>query len=158
MLLRSLVALSLYRLSSCLNDEIDRLQLSLRSRSRDCLYWIQYNGDEQVQSELVNIEYGKMMSITFSAAGGVGEEHDEETRDGLYYIYLFLRELHEGRNWQPSFQPLPLLARKTEEQIEEEGANEEIDAQMNNNGYYGRIKNESKWAKAAALNRFSHRG
>ncbi|KAA6394238.1 MAG: hypothetical protein EZS28_010236 [Streblomastix strix] len=68
------------------------------------------------------------------------------------------RELHEGRNnYQPYFQPFLLLARRTEEQIEEEGAKEEVDAQMNINGYIGLIKNETNKAKAATLNHFIHR-
>jgi hypothetical protein len=57
------------------------------------------------------------MSISICTAGGKGEEQDEETLNGLIRIYDFLRELHEGRNidYKPSFQTLPLLARRTEE-------------------------------------------
>ncbi|KAA6402767.1 MAG: hypothetical protein EZS28_001702 [Streblomastix strix] len=57
------------------------------------------------------------MSITFSTAGGIGDEQDREIYDGLYYIFEFLRQLREGSNGlQPYFQPLLLLARRTEEQ------------------------------------------
>ncbi|KAA6360011.1 MAG: hypothetical protein EZS28_044462, partial [Streblomastix strix] len=67
-------------------------------------------------------------------------------------------QLHEGRNdWQPSFQPLPLLVRRTDEQIEEEGANEEIDAKMENNGLYVHIKIWANEAKKATLNHFIYR-
>ncbi|KAA6322450.1 MAG: hypothetical protein EZS28_054434 [Streblomastix strix] len=113
------------------------MRLEIRCNSRWCLYWIQQFGDEQDQSELVNNGYGRVTSISFCTAGGKGEEQDKEISDGLYYISRFIRELHLGRNndYQPSFQPLPLLARRSEEQIEEEGANEEIEAQLNNNGY-----------------------
>ncbi|KAA6392546.1 MAG: hypothetical protein EZS28_011925 [Streblomastix strix] len=131
----------------------------MRNSSRLCLWNVYFYGDEQVQSELVNIEYGRVMFITLSTAGGIGEEQDLEIFNGLYYIECFLRELYEGRNeWQPSFQPLPLLARITEEQIEEEGANEEIDAQMNNyNGYNYYIKKWANYVKAASLNHFIRR-
>ncbi|KAA6366114.1 MAG: hypothetical protein EZS28_038360, partial [Streblomastix strix] len=113
--------------------QVDQQRLDVRSWSRACLSRIQSFGDEQVQQELVNYGYGRVMSLSFSTAGGVGEEQNMEIENGLYRIYRFLRQLHEGRNYpQPSFQPLPLLVRSTEVQIEEEGAIEEIDAQMKN--------------------------
>ncbi|KAA6354377.1 MAG: hypothetical protein EZS28_050096, partial [Streblomastix strix] len=104
--------------------------------------------------------YGRVMSITFSTAGGVGEEQDEEINVGLGDIYYFLIDLHEGRynDWQRSFQPLPLLVRNTEEQMEEEGADEEIEAQMNNKGDNdGRIKAWANDANAKLLNHFIYR-
>ncbi|KAA6388983.1 MAG: hypothetical protein EZS28_015491 [Streblomastix strix] len=99
------------------------------------------------------------MTISFYTAGGIGEEQDMEILNGLHNISWFLRELHQGRHYfgQPSFQALPLLARRTEEQIEEEGANEEIEAQMSNVGYYVNIKDFAKGYKAATLNQFIHR-
>ncbi|KAA6382204.1 MAG: hypothetical protein EZS28_022268, partial [Streblomastix strix] len=119
------------------------------------LWLIQYYGDAQNQSDLVNYGYGRVLSISVSTAGGVGEEQDKECSIRLNRIYQFFKDLNQGRYYrQPSFQPLPLLTRVSLEQIEEEGANEEIDAQMNNKGLSGSIKNEAKWAKANTLNRF----
>ncbi|KAA6376406.1 MAG: hypothetical protein EZS28_028067 [Streblomastix strix] len=111
--------------------------------------------DKIVESVLV----GFVICISFSTAGGIGEEQNMEIGNGLIRIYNFLREQHEGRYFrQPFFQPLPLLARRTEEQIEEEGAVEEMEAQMKNKGYvqgyYEYIKNWAKWAKAEILNHF----
>ncbi|KAA6385212.1 MAG: hypothetical protein EZS28_019263 [Streblomastix strix] len=98
------------------------------------------------------------MFITFSKAGGVGEEQDDEIYYGLINISTFFIDIHDGRNddWQSSFQPLPLLARRTEEQIEEEGGSEEIDAQLNNkeNQWYKMI--QANRAKAALVNHFIH--
>ncbi|KAA6358852.1 MAG: hypothetical protein EZS28_045621, partial [Streblomastix strix] len=103
--------------------------------------------------------YGRVIFISICTAGGKGEEQDNAIWKGLVRFYRFLNELHTGRTFgQLSFQPLPLLARNTEEQMEEEGANEEIDAQMNNNGYDGIIKSNAKLAKAVILNRFIRRG
>ncbi|KAA6378818.1 MAG: hypothetical protein EZS28_025655 [Streblomastix strix] len=154
-LLKSLTTLVTFRLSTHIDLDVDNQRLKVRSWNSDCLRWIQQLGDEQDQSELVNNGYGRVMSISFSTAGGVGEEQDEEIRNGLHCIQYFLRELHAGRNdYQPYFQPLPLLVRNTEEQIEEEGADEEIDAQMNNNRLDGGIFYYAKWAKTAILNRF----
>ncbi|KAA6379580.1 MAG: hypothetical protein EZS28_024895 [Streblomastix strix] len=156
-LLQSLIVLVTFRLGTHLREQTDLLRLKVRRQSRECLSWIQDYGDEQVQQELVNNEYGRVMSLSFSTAGGVGEEQDYEICNGLFRIYLFLKDLHEGRTWLTSFQPLPLLARRTDEQIEEEGAIEEIEASMNNKGMNGHIKGWANDTKAATLNRFIRR-
>ncbi|KAA6353897.1 MAG: hypothetical protein EZS28_050576 [Streblomastix strix] len=155
-LLQSLVALSRFKVGCHLREEIDQQNLEVRNKCRRCLKFIQECCDEQVQIEIVKQGYGRVMSISICTAGGKGEEQDEEIYYGLRSIYLFLRELHLGRynDWQPSFQPLPLLVRRSEEQMEEEGANEEIDTQMKNNGLGGGIKSNSKWAKEVILNHF----
>ncbi|KAA6367817.1 MAG: hypothetical protein EZS28_036656 [Streblomastix strix] len=153
-LLKSITTLSLYKIGIHIGQELGQMRLEIRCNSRWCLFWIRLKGDEQDQSELVNNGYGRVMSISFSTAGGKGEEQDKEIRLGLRSIYWFLSELHLGRNWQPSLQPLPLLARRTDEQMEEEGAREEIDAQMNNNGFDGNISVWANEAKEATLNRF----
>ncbi|KAA6367248.1 MAG: hypothetical protein EZS28_037225 [Streblomastix strix] len=156
-LLKSLSALSLYKIGIHIGQELDQMRFSIRLNSRWCLRYIQECCDEQDQSELVNKRYGRVMSISFCTAGGKGEERDYEIYNGLKYISDFLRELHEGRNGLHSyFQPLPLLARRSEEQIEEEGANEELEAQMNNNGFDGNIKRYANYVKEVTLNRFIH--
>ncbi|KAA6357501.1 MAG: hypothetical protein EZS28_046972 [Streblomastix strix] len=159
-LLKSLTTLVTFRLGIHIDLDVDNQRLKVRSWSRQCFRWIQHFGDEQDQSELVNNGYGRVMSIKFCTAGGKGEEQDMEIRNGLFLITRFLIKLHAVRNndWYPSFQPLPLLARNTEEQMEEEGADEELDAQMNNNGDDGRIMSNAKWAKAITLNHFIHGG
>ncbi|KAA6400228.1 MAG: hypothetical protein EZS28_004245 [Streblomastix strix] len=152
---QSLSTLSLYKVGNHIGQEIDRQIFTVRSSSRDCLSSIRFFGDEQVQSELVNQGFGRMICISFCTAGGVGEEQDEEIEHGLYRIYRFLKDLHEGRYYRKHIsQPLPLLVRNTEEQIEEEGAYEEIEAQMKNKGYYGEIKCRANDAKAVTLNHF----
>ncbi|KAA6390109.1 MAG: hypothetical protein EZS28_014358 [Streblomastix strix] len=157
-LLRTLTELTRFRLGTHLNQEEDRLRLEVRKWSKDCLRLIQCYGDADDQSELVNIGYGRAISLSFYTAGGIGEGQDAKIEVGLNYIWWFLRELHEGRNNypQPSFRPLPLLARRTEEQIEEQGANEEIEAQMKNNGLGSGIKDWANGVKANILNRFIH--
>ncbi|KAA6391254.1 MAG: hypothetical protein EZS28_013219 [Streblomastix strix] len=157
-LLRPLASLTIFKLGNHSNQEVDRLRLNVRQKSRQCISWIHEYGDAQDFADLINVGYGKLICISFSTVGGVGEEQDEEMHNGLYHIYNFLREQHEGRNYyQPSFQPLPLLARRTEEQIEEEGANEEIEDQMQNKGYAGNIKDLANRTKAETLNHFIHR-
>ncbi|KAA6397088.1 MAG: hypothetical protein EZS28_007389 [Streblomastix strix] len=156
-LLRSLSSLSLYKIGTHFGLELNQQRLEVRSWSRECLYQIQRRGDEQDQQDLVNNEYGRVMFITFCTAGGISDEQDEEIYFGLENISVFLKDLHEGRTYQPSIQPLPLLARRTEEQIEEEGADEEIDTQMKNNGLCDVIKSNAKWAKATTLNNFINR-
>ncbi|KAA6364309.1 MAG: hypothetical protein EZS28_040164 [Streblomastix strix] len=63
----------------------------------------------------------------------------------------FLKYLIQGRN---SFPPQPLLARRSDEQLEEEGGNEEIDSQLINKSFRGIIKNSTNLAKIAILNYF----
>ncbi|KAA6367705.1 MAG: hypothetical protein EZS28_036769 [Streblomastix strix] len=157
-LLRSLTALSLYKLGTHVSEDIDQQKLDVRSCSRQCLSSIQDIGDAQIQIELVNIGYGRVMSLSFCTTGGIGEEQVKEINVVLIYISDFLRALHEGRNeyWYPQFQPLPLLARRTEEQLEEEGANEELEAQISSNGLDGYIKKQANKVKAETLNCFIH--
>ncbi|KAA6402267.1 MAG: hypothetical protein EZS28_002198, partial [Streblomastix strix] len=153
-ILQSLSALVTFRLGTYIDLDVDRQSLEVRSWNRWCFNQIQRFGDEQDQQELVNNEYGRVMSLSLCTAGGAGEEQDEEIRNGLYYIYDFLRQLHEGRNDQPSFQHLPLLAGVSLEQMKEEGAIEELEAQMINSGYDGEILDYANDVKAATLNRF----
>ncbi|KAA6367965.1 MAG: hypothetical protein EZS28_036508 [Streblomastix strix] len=153
-LLQSLIELTRFRIGTYFNKEKDLLELEVRHSSRRCLQQIQKFGDQSDQTELVNYGYVRVTSLSFSTAGGIGEEHNKEINDGLLNTYNFLKALHEGRTRQPSFQPLPLLARRSEEKLEEEGADEEIEAQMKNNGHYDSFKHEAIWAKAATLNRF----
>ncbi|KAA6363151.1 MAG: hypothetical protein EZS28_041323 [Streblomastix strix] len=159
-LYHSLSTLIRFKLGAHLkNKEEDEKQLRFEVKywNRQCLFCIQQYGDAQDLTERINIGYGRLMIISISTTGGSSEEQDQEIYYELIYISNFIYELHEGRSkWQPSFQPLPLLARSTEEQIEEEGGNEEVDAQMNNNGNYGNIKRYANEVKAATLNRFFH--
>ncbi|KAA6371737.1 MAG: hypothetical protein EZS28_032736 [Streblomastix strix] len=154
--LHSLTVLSSFKLGNHSNQEVDLQRFNVRCNSRECLDRIQECGNAKDFADLVNIGYGKVICISFSTAGGIGEEHDKKILNVLNDIINFIRALHNGRNdeWQPSFQPLPLFSRRTEEQIEEEGANEEMEAQMNNNGYNRRIKYYAKYAKAVILNHF----
>ncbi|KAA6355489.1 MAG: hypothetical protein EZS28_048984 [Streblomastix strix] len=156
--LHSLSALSLYKLSYHSKEEEDRLRLNVRYDSRQCLFQIQRDGDEQDFADLVNVEYGRVLSIAFCTSGGVGEEQDDEIFNVFDHFCYFLGNLHEGKtnDQQPSFQPLPLLVRRTEEQIEEEGASEELEAQMNNNENYVLIKYLANGAKAVIMNHFIH--
>ncbi|KAA6391196.1 MAG: hypothetical protein EZS28_013276 [Streblomastix strix] len=157
-LLKSLIPLATFRIGSHQREEIDLQRIEVRHWSRQCLSSIRGYGDAQAQSELVNQGFGRVMFITFSKAGGVGEEQDEQIYYGLINFFKFLRDIHDGRNddWQPSFQPLPLLARRTEEQIEEEGGSEEIDVQLNNKENQWYIIIWANRAKAAIVNHFIH--
>ncbi|KAA6404364.1 MAG: hypothetical protein EZS28_000099 [Streblomastix strix] len=156
-LLRPLASLTIFKLGKHSNQEVDRLRFNVRQKSRQYLLKIPEYGDAQDFADLVNVGFGKVICISFSTAGGIGEEDDEEIKSGLINIYVFLRELQEGRNhYQPSFQPLPLLVRRTEEQMEEDGALEEMEAQMDNVGYFGVVKVYANLAKDATLNRFIH--
>ncbi|KAA6356795.1 MAG: hypothetical protein EZS28_047678 [Streblomastix strix] len=137
------------------NQENGQQSFAVRRSSRWYIWKIHLFGDALVQSELVNIEYARTLVIAISTAGGHGAEYDDDIYDGLQQIFFFLDHLHEGRSdYSPSFPPQPLLARRSVEQIEEEGANEEIDAQLINNGQHVYIMDYRNKAKGAILNLF----
>ncbi|KAA6372249.1 MAG: hypothetical protein EZS28_032223 [Streblomastix strix] len=155
-LTRSLASLTIFKLGNHSNQEIDRLRLNVRHNSRKCLEWIQNSQYAQDIADVVNVGYGKVNCISFCTAGGIGEENDEEIIRVLILIHNFLLKLHEGRYFrQPSFQPLPLIVRRTEEQIEEEGAIEEVEDQMINYGHqYCGINIQAQGVKSETLNHF----
>ncbi|KAA6375904.1 MAG: hypothetical protein EZS28_028570 [Streblomastix strix] len=156
--LHSLSALSLYKVGTHLKEEEERQRNDLRHQSRYCLFQIQRDGDEQDFADLVNVGIGKVLTIAFCTAGGAGEEEDWEIFNVLNHFYYFLRELYEGRHYQQlSLKPLQLLARRTEEQIEEEGANDELEAQIKNNENNSYISVWANKAKAVILNCFIRR-
>ncbi|KAA6379644.1 MAG: hypothetical protein EZS28_024829 [Streblomastix strix] len=154
--LHSLIPLSGYKLNIHFNQENDQQTFAVRHSSRECLWHIQYYGGASAQSELVNARYARVLVIAISTASGAGEEQDEEICNGLYRISKFLRDIHQGN--YSSFPPQPLLVRRSVEQIEEEGGNEEIDVQMNNKGCYGNIKYHANRAKGRILNYFIELG
>ncbi|KAA6362084.1 MAG: hypothetical protein EZS28_042389 [Streblomastix strix] len=152
--LHSLISLSGYKINIHFSQENDQQTLSVRHSSRRCLGSIQFFGDASIQSELVNTRYVRVLVIAISTASGSGEEQDEEIWSGLNNISKFLRDIHQGK--QNSFPPQPLLVRRSVEQIEEEGGNEEIDSQIINKGnFFGcNIKDEANEAIGEILNYF----
>ncbi|KAA6375343.1 MAG: hypothetical protein EZS28_029130, partial [Streblomastix strix] len=152
--LHSLCTLTCYKINIHFSQENDQQTFAVRHSSRRCLWQIQYYGDASVHSELVNARYARVLVIAISTASGSGEEQDEEIWSGLTSISKFLRDIHQGK--QNSFPPQPLLVRRSDEQIEEEGGNEEIDSQLINKGnFFGcNIKDEANRAKGRILNYF----
>ncbi|KAA6365087.1 MAG: hypothetical protein EZS28_039386 [Streblomastix strix] len=156
--LLSLTTLSIYKIGTHFSYENDQLTLEVRDSSIRCLWHIQYYGDASVQSELVNANYIGVLVIAISTASGSGEEKDNEIYKGLDYIYRFLYKLNNGRNYNETFPPQPLLAHRSYEQIEEEGANEEIESQQINKGFNGDIKIGVNLVKGLILNIFIEQG
>ncbi|KAA6374029.1 MAG: hypothetical protein EZS28_030445 [Streblomastix strix] len=101
----------------------------------------------------VSVEDVCVLVIAISTAGGSGEEYDRDISQGLSYNNDFLSNLNKGRPFT-SFPPQPLLAHRSDEQIEEEGGNEEIDSQLINKGNGWNIKYHANRAKGAILNYF----
>ncbi|KAA6368185.1 MAG: hypothetical protein EZS28_036288 [Streblomastix strix] len=153
--LHSLITLTCYKINIHFSQENDQLTLSVRHSSRGCLGNIQLFGGASVQSQLVNARYVRMLIIAISTASGSGEEQSEEIWSGLNSISKFIKCLHQG---DYSLPPQPLLVHRSDEQIEEEGGNEEIDSQLINKGSYCNIKNKANEAKKAVLNYFIEQG
>ncbi|KAA6367233.1 MAG: hypothetical protein EZS28_037240 [Streblomastix strix] len=110
------------------------------------------------QHQEVAVQYARVLVITISTASGHGEEQNGEIWDGLRYISSFLISLNQGRDYNAIFPPQPLLARRSDEQIEEEGGNEEIDSQLINTEKNDDIKNSANRAKGEILNYFIEQG
>ncbi|KAA6387762.1 MAG: hypothetical protein EZS28_016708 [Streblomastix strix] len=95
--------------------------------------------------------------IAISTASGSGEEQDNEIWNGLSNISEFIRCLNNEK--QLSFPPQLLLAHRSDEQLEEEGGNEEIDSQLINKGHqYCNIKDSANYTKGRILNYFIEQG
>ncbi|KAA6372630.1 MAG: hypothetical protein EZS28_031843, partial [Streblomastix strix] len=156
--LHSLISLYGYKLNIHFSQENDQQSLQVRSSSRWCLWYIQRYGDVSAQTELVNARYARALVIAISTASGAGEEYDDEIWNGLFRISKFLSNLHQGRYNSATFPPQPLLVRRSVEQIEEEGGNEEIDSQLINKGNSRNIKDEANEAKGRILNYFIEKG
>ncbi|KAA6377954.1 MAG: hypothetical protein EZS28_026520, partial [Streblomastix strix] len=156
--LHSLISLSGYKINIHFSQENDQQTLSVRHNSRWCLLYIHCSGDASAQTELVNTRYARVLVIAISTASGSGEEQDQEIWSGLFRLSNFLKCLHQGK--QNSFPPQPLLVRRSVEQIEEEGGNEEIDSQIINKGkFFGyNIKDDANEAKGIILNYFIEQG
>ncbi|KAA6357390.1 MAG: hypothetical protein EZS28_047083 [Streblomastix strix] len=141
-----------YKIGIHFNKKLDLQSLSVRHSSRRCLRQIHEFCDVSAQTELVNDRYARVFVIAIISASGAGEEQGEEIYYRLSHISWLLRNLNKGRPF--TFPPQHLLARRSDEQIEEEGGNEEIESQLINKGFSGNIKNEAKVAKRRILNYF----
>ncbi|KAA6374625.1 MAG: hypothetical protein EZS28_029848 [Streblomastix strix] len=156
--LHSLYTLNNYKINIHFSQEIDNQTFKVRSSSRWCLWYIQDCGDLSAHSELINARYVRSLVIAISTASGSGEEQDLEIIHGLDFISDFIRCLNKGKNNYARFPPQPLLSRRSDEQLEEEGGNEEIESQMVNKGYRNHIKNSANEAKGMILNYFIEQG
>ncbi|KAA6372917.1 MAG: hypothetical protein EZS28_031556 [Streblomastix strix] len=130
---------------------------------RKCLDYIYYWGDEQVQVELVTNGYPRLLVIVINTAGGNEQEQDGGIIQGLLNSIRFIYVILKGRetnqyNLCTPLSPQPDLLKSCQEQIEDEGGNEEIEAQLVNKqwnddlqGNYI-IKGTANWAKGSILN------
>ncbi|KAA6389308.1 MAG: hypothetical protein EZS28_015167 [Streblomastix strix] len=86
-------------------------------------------------------------------AGGRGEQKDSGINNGLKYLHELTDAVHQGRNESP-LKSQHSIVKRSEEQIEEEGGNEEIDSQLINKGYYRNIMKEAQTAQMKTLRFF----
>ncbi|KAA6312355.1 MAG: hypothetical protein EZS28_055940, partial [Streblomastix strix] len=76
--MHSFITLFNYNITNHTKDVEDQYTLAIRQRSKDCLRYIQNSGDAQDFADLVNVGYGKVICISFSTAGGIGEVQNQE--------------------------------------------------------------------------------
>ncbi|KAA6312385.1 MAG: hypothetical protein EZS28_055933 [Streblomastix strix] len=128
-LLLSLTKLYNYKPNIHINNEQDQQSIQIREKSRECLSEIQSQGDEQAQTELINVGLSKALIIRINSAGGTEDQGDKEIEQGLQFIFEILNQLNKGKNnyydFYPSFPAQPDLSQSYIEQVEEEGGIEE---------------------------------
>ncbi|KAA6363571.1 MAG: hypothetical protein EZS28_040903 [Streblomastix strix] len=110
-------------------------------------------------TELIKVGYVSALAMRLSTAGGIGDRQDIKIFHGLNNIFWFFYSLHRGRN-NPLQQPLPLqpaLCKTCKEQIVEEGAIEEIEAQLSNKQNEFSINKRATWIKGEQLNYYIDR-
>ncbi|KAA6353069.1 MAG: hypothetical protein EZS28_051404 [Streblomastix strix] len=133
--------------------------------SKQCLRSIHSYGNEQVQVGLVTNGFPRALVIVINTAGGNEQEQDWGIYQGLNSIKQFIREILKGRETNPNYPqtplpPQPVLFKSCQEQIVDEGAIEEIEAQLVNKGRginFGDIKEHANQAKGSILNIFIDR-
>ncbi|KAA6376064.1 MAG: hypothetical protein EZS28_028409 [Streblomastix strix] len=160
--LNSLIKLTEFKFNNDTNNE-DKQSKQIRYKSKGCLDSIHSWGDEQAQVELVTNGYPRVLVIVINTAGGHEQQQDEGIDQGLRNITDFIRIILEGRQTRPNYpipslSPQPVLFKSCQEQFEDEGENEEIEAQLINKGegyYY--IQQRANWAKGSILNIFIDR-
>ncbi|KAA6376198.1 MAG: hypothetical protein EZS28_028274 [Streblomastix strix] len=90
------------------------------------------------------------LSKSIGAAGGFDVDNDKEINQILGNIKQFFSNLQRGRYYgDAQFPPQLALAKLSNEQLEEEGCLEEIEAQLINKNKYS-----TKWTKYAVYNFF----
>ncbi|KAA6393897.1 MAG: hypothetical protein EZS28_010575 [Streblomastix strix] len=159
--LNSLIKLTQFKFNYDTNKEEDNQSILIRNKSKECLDYIHRWGDEQTQVELVTNGYPRVLINIINTVGGNEQEYDVGIFQGLENISNFFSVILKGRqtnyfNHGPSFPPQPVLFKSFQEQIEDEGAYEEIEAQLVNKGrgVYNDIKNNANYAKRRILNFF----
>ncbi|KAA6394396.1 MAG: hypothetical protein EZS28_010077 [Streblomastix strix] len=152
--LNSLIKLTQFNFNNGTNKEEDNQSLQIRNKSRSCLDIIHTYGDEQVQVELVTNGYPRVLVNVINTAGGSEQQDDWEIKQGLESIIKFIYVILEGRyNRGRPFPPQPVLFKSCQEQFEDEGENEEIEAQLVNKGKR-LLKGQANLAKEMILNIF----
>ncbi|KAA6360205.1 MAG: hypothetical protein EZS28_044268 [Streblomastix strix] len=160
--INSLIKLAEFKFNNDTNFEEDNQSLKIRNESKQCLDSIHSWGDEQAQVELVTNGYPRILVNIINTAGGNEQEQEGRIYQGLWNIFNFIGEILKGRETDPdyglfpSFPPQPVLFKSCQEQIEDEGGNEEMEAQLVNKrkGEYDDINNRANFAKRRILNIF----
>ncbi|KAA6401935.1 MAG: hypothetical protein EZS28_002541 [Streblomastix strix] len=141
-----------------------RYDKKIRNKSKECLDFIHRYGNVQDQVELVTNGYPRVLVRVINTAGGNEQQKDEEICFRLICIYWFIKAIFEGRETNPDYKhpysslpPQPVLFKSCQEQIEDEGENEEIEAQLINKWEDGNIKDRVNLVKGSILNIFFDR-
>ncbi|KAA6359712.1 MAG: hypothetical protein EZS28_044761 [Streblomastix strix] len=146
-----------------LSDKEGQVIQDIRYHSIRSLGWIQYHGDNDAQSQLCKLGYAGMMAVAVGICGGCIVNNNGDIKLALSSIGCFFNRIHEGRKTQYFYHhpvpPQPELIKPSEEQLEEEGGNEEIEQWMakKQKEKYQNIKFRTIQTKYTILNSFCNK-
>ncbi|KAA6396393.1 MAG: hypothetical protein EZS28_008081 [Streblomastix strix] len=165
-LISSICKLCKFNFEILISDKEVLIIQDIRNHSIRSLGWIQCHGDNDAQSQLYKLGYAGMMAVAVGICGGYIANNNGDIKLALSSIGCFFSRIHEGRqiyrediDEDISFPPQPELTKPSEEQFEEEGGNEEIEALLIDKGRNEfddeSINVRSIKAKYSILNHFS---
>ncbi|KAA6392604.1 MAG: hypothetical protein EZS28_011865 [Streblomastix strix] len=143
-----------YKINVQTNDNKDQQSYLIRKRSSQCLQHVLLYGDESVYADLQNIGFVGTSIIPISSAGSFGENDEDQMFMGLIDVSSLFISLHNVSDnpHYPTFPPQPTLLKTSQEQVEEEGAYEEVESLLIDNGRRNCIKKRAKQTKREILN------
>ncbi|KAA6388965.1 MAG: hypothetical protein EZS28_015506 [Streblomastix strix] len=135
-LIHSFIQLCKYKLCQYVNQEEKKQADEIRSYSSYGLREVVQYGVIQTFEVLSHSCYAGVLAKATATAGGIVVEADTDIAVTISNIFNFIHILLNGRYPNPclpTVPPLPALLKESVEQIEVEGAQEEVEAQMTNN-------------------------
>ncbi|KAA6392717.1 MAG: hypothetical protein EZS28_011756 [Streblomastix strix] len=139
---------------------MDKVAFQIRNKCIQLFERIYEEGNQNALESLTKNGHANSLVIKVGADDGYYGIDGEELDSNLFDLRCFFRTLHKGRQFYPQYQVYPsyppqiCLAQQSEEQLEEEGSLEDIDAYLINQLNNEKIKKSVNLAKNSIFNIF----